>query len=334
MANGEFCVDFASQKPVIGELPPPDVLIVTSGGSRIPAHGSVLGKMSPVLDGILDRPCKRGRGSERLISIPGVPCKAVAVFIRFLYSYRCEEEEIEKYGVHLLALSHVYMLPTLKHRCARALTHQLTCDNVVDKLKLARLCDAPYLSLKCMNMIANHFKEVKKTEGWMFLQHHDPWLELEILQFIDETETRKRKARKLRKDQSMYLHLSEAMDCLEHICTEGCTTVGPHNIEPAKNKPPCSKFSTCQGLQLLIRHFAQCKKRVNGGCLRCKRMCQLFQLHSSICDKFDDCQVPLCRQFKLKGLQRKQRDEAQWKLLVKKVVSAKIMSYLLLPKSK
>uniref|UniRef100_A0A7N0RIK7 BTB domain-containing protein n=1 Tax=Kalanchoe fedtschenkoi TaxID=63787 RepID=A0A7N0RIK7_KALFE len=160
MAKGQLCVDFAAQKPLIGELPPPDVLIVTSGRSRIPAHGSVLGKMSPVLDGILDMPYKRGRGSERLIPIPGVPCEAVAVFVRFLYSHRCVEEEIEKYGVHLLALSHVYMLPTLKQRCARALTHQLTCENVVDKLKLARLCDAPYLYLKCMKLIANHFKEI------------------------------------------------------------------------------------------------------------------------------------------------------------------------------
>lgn len=96
---------------------------------------------------------------------------------------------MEKYGVHLLALAHVYMLPTLKQRCARALIPQLTCENVVDKLKLARLCDAPDLYLNCMKFIEKHFKEVRITEGWIFLQHHDPWLELEILQFIDETET-------------------------------------------------------------------------------------------------------------------------------------------------
>uniref|UniRef100_A0A7N0VC28 TAZ-type domain-containing protein n=1 Tax=Kalanchoe fedtschenkoi TaxID=63787 RepID=A0A7N0VC28_KALFE len=127
----------------------------------------------------------------------------------------------------------------------------------------------------------------------------------------------------------MYLQLSEAMDCLEHICTEGCTTVGPHHVEPTKNKAPCSTFSTCQGLQLLIKHFAQCKKRVNGGCLRCKRMWQLLQLHSSICDKIDDCQVPLCRQFKLKVQQGKQRGDSQWKLLVEKVLAARAKSALL-----
>lgn len=85
------------------------------------------------------------------------------------------------------------------------------------------------------------------------------------------------------------------MECLEHICAEGCTSVGPYDMEPGKKKEPCSKFSTCHGLQLLIKHFATCTKRVNGGCLRCKRMWQLLRLHSSICDQSDVCRVPLCR---------------------------------------
>jgi hypothetical protein len=46
----------------------------------------------------------------------------------------------------------------------------------------------------------------------------------------------------------------------------------------------------------LIRHFAVCKRRNNDkGCLRCKRMLQLFRLHSLICDQPDSCRVPLCR---------------------------------------
>lgn len=86
------------------------------------------------------------------------------------------------------------------------------------------------------------------------------------------------------------------MECLEHICTEGCTDVGPYHVEVNREKKPCSQFSTCQGLQLLIRHFATCKRRVKGGCLRCKRMWQLFRLHSYICQQTEgSCNVPLCR---------------------------------------
>lgn len=111
-------------------------------------------------------------------------------------------------------------------------------------------------------------------------------------------EQRKKKSRRQREEQRLYIELSEAMECLEHICTEGCTEVGPYDIEPPKEKKmPCTKFATCHGLQLLIKHFATCTKRMNGGCLRCKRMWQIFRLHSSICQHPDSCKVPLCRYY-------------------------------------
>lgn len=103
-------------------------------------------------------------------------------------SNRCPEEYLRKYGIHLLALSHVYLVPHLKQRCSKQLARQLTIDSVVDILQLARMCDAPDLSLSCMKMVSSHFKAVEKTEGWKFLQEHDPWLELQILQFMDESE--------------------------------------------------------------------------------------------------------------------------------------------------
>ncbi|KAE8124374.1 hypothetical protein FH972_019268 [Carpinus fangiana] len=327
-------VDLYGHSPATArELPEPDIHVITSGALRIPAHASVLASVSPVLENIIDRPRKH-RSSEKVILILGVPCDAVVAFVRFLYSSRCTEEELERFGIHLLALSHVYAVPQLKQRCTKALGERLTIGNVVDVLQLARMCDAPDLYLKCMKLVAGHFKAVEKTEGWKFLQDHDPWLELHILQFMDEAESRKKRSRRHKEEQRLYLQLSEAMECLEHICTEGCTSVGPHDTEPTKKKGPCSKFSTCQGLQLLIQHFATCKKRVNGGCLRCKRMWQLLRLHSSICDQSDSCRVPLCRQFKLRLQLDKKKDDARWKLLVRKVVSAKAISSLSLPKRK
>lgn len=96
---------------------------------------------------------------------------------------------MKKHGVHLLAISHVYLVPQLKQRCTKGLAEQLTIENAVDMLQLARLCDAPDLYLKCLKLISTNFKKVEKTEGWMFLQHHDPQLELEILQFMDEADS-------------------------------------------------------------------------------------------------------------------------------------------------
>lgn len=315
------------------------VQIVTSGGRRIPAHANILASASTVLESIIDRPRKH-RSSEKTIQILGVPCDAVEVFVGFLYSSKCTEEQMAKYGIHLLALSHVYLVPQLKSRCTKALIERLTIENVTDVLQLAKLCDAPDLYLKCMKLVSKSFKAVEQTEGWKFLQNNDPFLELEILQFIDEAETRKKSCMKHRKEQGLYFQLSEAMECLEHICTDGCISVGPCDKEPSKNRAPCSKFSTCQGLQLSIQHFGSCKKRAKGGCVRCKRMWQLFKLHASMCELPDStCKVPLCSRFKVKGGEemknkKEKKEMVRWELLVKKVVLAKATSSILLPKRK
>lgn len=96
-----------------------DVDIITSGRRRIPAHSGVLVRLflldvrsvsyvlhlissfdiklsmqasaSPVLTNIIEKPRKShsGRGSsKRVVKILGVPCDAVSVFVRFLYSPR------------------------------------------------------------------------------------------------------------------------------------------------------------------------------------------------------------------------------------------------------
>ncbi|ESQ45724.1 hypothetical protein EUTSA_v10010463mg [Eutrema salsugineum] len=315
-----------------------DVDIVTSGNRRIPAHSGILASASPVLMNIMKKPVRRyrGCGSKRAIKILGVPCDAVSVFIKFLYSSSLTEDEMEKYGIHLLALAHVYMVTNLKQRCSKGVVQRLTAENVVDVLQLARLCDAPDVCLRSMRLIQSQFKTVEQTEGWKFLQEHDPFLELDILQFIDDAESRKKRRRRHKREQNLYMQLSEAMECIEHICTQGCTLVGPTNVVDdntstmVEKSKPCKAFSTCYGLQLSIRHFAVCKRRSNEkGCLRCKRMLQLFRLHSSICDQPESCRVPLCRQFKKKGEQDKRMGEdTKWKILVRRVVSAKAMSSL------
>ncbi|KAF2597252.1 hypothetical protein F2Q68_00012507 [Brassica cretica] len=240
-----------------------DVDIITSGRRRIPAHSGVLASASPVLTNIIEKPRKSrgGRGSsKRVVKILGVPCDAVSVFVRFLYSPRTGYE-------------------------------------------------------------------------YQFLI---------IFRFLGDFLQRKKRRRRHRREQNLYMQLSEAMECIEHICTDGCTWVGPSsNLDNNKSTSqvktgPCGAFSTCYGLQLLIRHFTVCKKRVDGkGCLRCKRMIQLLRLHSLICDQSESCCVPLCRQFKNRGEKdNKMVEEMKWKVLVRRVASAKAMSSLSQSKKK
>ncbi|WOL16113.1 BTB/POZ and TAZ domain-containing protein 1-like [Canna indica] len=278
---------------------PADVQILVAGKRRIPAHSSVLSSASPVFESMLERPQKRGGDDCVVIPINGVPYDAVNAFVRLIYSARwaVEETAIGEHGVHLLVLSHVYQVAWLKRTCERALASQLAAEGVVDVLVLARRCDAPWLHLRCMKLIAEDFAAVKRSEAWRFLQENDPFLELDILQAIQDTHSSQKRRRRRRMEQRLYTELGEAMECLQHICTEGCTEVQPSGREapPRDGGAGCPNPATCRGLQHLIRHLASCdrKKKLNG-CPRCKRLWQLLRLHASICDQPEACKVPLC----------------------------------------
>lgn len=241
--------------------------------------------------------------SRRTIRILGVPYNAVLEFLRFLNAGEArrpppeEAAAMNTYGAQLLALAHSYRVGWLKRRCEAAVGRRVGSDDAIDVMKLAELCNAPQLHLRCLTVAAKDFAALQRTEGWRFVQKHDPRLELEILQFMVDGEQRRKRWRRERVDQEVFLQLSEAMECLEHICTEGCTVVGPHDGEPpSRSRGPCTSFRTCESLQFLIKHFASCVKKLagGGGCVQCKRMWQLFRLHSSICDR-ERCKVPLCR---------------------------------------
>ncbi|KAI3839297.1 hypothetical protein MKX03_016841, partial [Papaver bracteatum] len=58
--------------------------------------------------------------------------------------------------------------------------------------------------------------------------------------------------------------------------------------------PSFCEFPACKGLEVLVRHFWIYKIRVPGGCVHCKLMWQLLELHSCICKEPDACKVPLC----------------------------------------
>lgn len=94
---------------------------------------------------------------------------------------------MEDFVVHLLVLSHVYMVPWLKQECETKLEHGLlTKENVVDIFQLALLCDAPRLSLICHRMIVKNFKAVRSTKGWKVMKKSHPTLEKEIVESMIE----------------------------------------------------------------------------------------------------------------------------------------------------
>ncbi|KAH9726778.1 BTB/POZ and TAZ domain-containing protein 3 [Citrus sinensis] len=298
-----------------------DVYIITMDESCIQAHSSILSIASPVLGNILQQ--SKVKNGFKYIKIPGVPHEAVYAFFRFLYSSCFEEEDLKKFVLHLLVLSHSYLVPPLKRVCEYFLEQGgLTKENVIDVLQLARNCDAPRLSLICVRMVVKDFKAITSTEGWKIMKRANPALEQELVESVVDEDSRKQERLRKVEERKVYLQLHEAMEALLHICRDGCRTIGPRDKVLKGSQVACN-FPACKGLEALVRHFSNCKTRVPGGCVHCKRMWQLLELHSRMCNEPDLCKVPLCRHFKEKMQQQSKKDEAKWKLLVSKVISAK-----------
>lgn len=304
-----------------------DVHVYTNNGI-IPAHSNILGMASPVMKQMLRKPKQRG-SRWRSISIRGVPDHAVLIFLRFLYSSRFEEEEMNEYALHLMVLSHVFAVPTLKKICAGKLERSLlTTENVIDVLQLAELCDAPRLYLLCHRLIMDNFKAVSETEGWRIMRESNPDLEKALLEAVIEIDAKRKERRKKMEERKIYVQLHEAMEALVHICREGCRKIGPKDRKLRRNSMGPCRFPACRGLGSLVRHFAVCEKRFVGGCRHCKRMWQLLELHSRLCDQSQTCKVPLCSHFKDRVQLHSKKDEEIWKLLVRRVLEAKRFSRL------
>eukprot|EP00250_Pteridium_aquilinum_P007556 c17244_g2_i1 orf=413-1684(-) len=300
-----------------------DVMVSTDDGGFFLAHSIVLVAASPIFNSVIGKHNGRKRTVSRL-AIGGVPLAAASMFVRLMYSSRYDPADMENYVLHLLVLSHVYSVPFIKKLCAQQLEQGLlTVENVIDVFQLTRLCDASRINLMCFRLIINDFKGVAKTEGWRVMRESDPSLEQELVEAVIDADSKKQEKARRIEEEKVYGQLRDAMEALVHICKDGCRTIGPHDKSfEGRQSGPCN-FPACKGLESLVRHFAGCRIKVPGGCVHCKRMWQLLELHSRICQEAETCRVPLCRHFKDKLGQQSKKDEAKWKLLVTKVMMAK-----------
>ena len=116
----------------------------------------------------------------------------------------------------------------------------------------------------------------------------------DIVLFLWFLQKKQDKLTKLEDDQ-VYAQLYDAMEALTHICRDGCMSVGSAG-KILNRRPMICSYPACNRMESLVRHFADCKLKIAGGCVHCKRMWQLLELHSRLCNSTgDSCKVPLCR---------------------------------------
>lgn len=92
------------------------------------------------------------------------------------------------HGAALLALAHAYRVAWLKRRAEEALAARLTAERAVDVLKLAALCDAPRLRLRCARLAGKDLAAVELSDGWRFAGRHDAALQIGLLQLLHDAD--------------------------------------------------------------------------------------------------------------------------------------------------
>ncbi|XP_057549775.1 histone acetyltransferase HAC1-like isoform X2 [Amaranthus tricolor] len=65
-------------------------------------------------------------------------------------------------------------------------------------------------------------------------------------------------------------------------------------VHASQCRSPHCQYPNCRKVKGLFRHGIQCRIRASGGCVLCKKMWYLLQLHARAC-KESECHVPRCR---------------------------------------
>lgn len=70
--------------------------------------------------------------------------------------YTGKVNNLQEYGIDILKAANQYKLEHLKNICEEFLVGNLTHDNVVDTLKIADACNAPFLVKHCSHYIMKY----------------------------------------------------------------------------------------------------------------------------------------------------------------------------------
>ncbi|EAY86531.1 hypothetical protein OsI_07913 [Oryza sativa Indica Group] len=311
---------------------PADVRVVTADGSGIRAHSSVLASASPVLERMIEQAPRGG-----VVPIAGASTGAVVVFLRFLYAASVrgaaaaaaewEEAALAEHGAALMALAHAYRVAgPLKRRAEEAVAARVAAEGAVDAMKLAALCDAPRLYLRCARLAGRELAAVRESEGWRFAARHDAALRADLLQLIRDADQRKERWGRERGSQGVYLQLSDAMAAAgarlrprrPRIATAAAAAAHRPVLQDglplrAPAGPPAAR-------EALLRRLRQESRR------RLHALPALLPAPPATLLRLRQVRRRFLRSSPLQTNMEKGKVDKTWKLLVKKVMRARVMS--------
>ncbi|XP_028759098.1 histone acetyltransferase HAC1 isoform X2 [Neltuma alba] len=90
-------------------------------------------------------------------------------------------------------------------------------------------------------------------------------------------------------------------------------------VHASQCRSPHCQYPNCRKVKGLFRHGIQCKTRASGGCVLCKKMWYLLQLHARAC-KESECHVPRCRDLKEHLRRLQQQSESRRRAAVNEMM--------------
>ena len=135
--------------------------VIAENGKRINVHSEIIKQFLTVP--ILHDSMKEASSKEILIEDANF--ESFASFIRYIYTGRVKEADMEKYAEELLVLGDRYNNLRLVRLCESYLIcgNLVTCENVCRLMRIAHQHGAPHLLNECLNFFASEQRQVTQT---------------------------------------------------------------------------------------------------------------------------------------------------------------------------
>ncbi|KAG6548362.1 hypothetical protein Mapa_010141 [Marchantia paleacea] len=149
-----------------------------SENDRTPAHRCILASVSPVYRAMFHN--KMLEQTTSVVKVDDMSTGAFRCFLRLLYTGGLARDDIEKYGLEVLAACHKYEVPQLARICSPVLGDMLTVDNSLSILEHAVLYDASLFE-SCKDFIGAHFRHIVATPAFEELAQRNPSLLVDLV---------------------------------------------------------------------------------------------------------------------------------------------------------
>ncbi|KAL2652883.1 hypothetical protein R1flu_021011 [Riccia fluitans] len=149
-----------------------------SENDRTPAHRCILASVSPVYRAMFHN--KMLEQTTSVVKVEDMSTGAFRCFLRLLYTGGLSREDIEKYGLEVLAACHKYEVPQLARVCSPMLGDMLTVENSLGILEHASLYDMSLLE-RCKEFIGSNLKKIVSNPGFEELAVRNPTLIVDLV---------------------------------------------------------------------------------------------------------------------------------------------------------